>query len=300
MGGLEANARRFTGFADLYDRVRPSPPDAVADLVLRYAGMDRATRVVDLGSGTGLSTRWCARFADSVVGIEPSDDMRRQAERGDPPTHVSYAPGWAHDTCQPDGAADVVVAAQALHWMDPSPTYAEVARILRPGGVFVALDCDWPPNTGSWQAEAAWIRCWAIVKYYEDRLGAGLSGEELRHPPPGGTPYDLPDHFSRDSHQDRTLPGGVHAWSKDAHLSRMKASGAFRWCTELAAEAVEDGDHVRFVDLFRSQGHLRQLLAAGLDEQLLGVHDLAAVAAEALGDGPVPFWFTYRVRLGVT
>ena len=37
------------------------------------------------------------------------------------------------------------MAVQALHWMEPAPTFGEVARLLRPGGVFAALDCDWPP-----------------------------------------------------------------------------------------------------------------------------------------------------------
>jgi SAM-dependent methyltransferase len=235
-----------------------------------------------------------------VVGIEPSDDMRQQAQRYDPPPNVSFVAGWAHDTAEPNGSANVVVAAQALHWMDPRPTFAEVARILRPGEVFVALDCDWPPNVGNWHAEAAWDRCRAAVNYYEDRLSAGVDGEALREPPTGGAPPALPDHFGRDAQKDRVLPGGVQGWSKDAHLSRTRASGAFRWCTELAAQTVEQGDDARFVDLFRSQGHLRQLLAAGLDGRLLGVLDLSAVAAEVLGPEPRPFWFTYRVRLGVT
>jgi SAM-dependent methyltransferase len=39
--------------------------------------------------------------------------------------------------------------------MEPEPTFAEAARILRPGGVFAAYDCDWPP-TVHWEAEAAY------------------------------------------------------------------------------------------------------------------------------------------------
>src|SRR5204862_107174 len=55
----------------------------------------------------------------------------------------------------PDGCADVVTCSQSLHWMDPEPTFAEVARILRSGGVFAAYDCDWPP-TVHWEAEVAY------------------------------------------------------------------------------------------------------------------------------------------------
>ena len=49
---LDANANRFSGFADLYDAVRPVPPMVLADVISKYAG-DRPRLVVDLGCGTG-------------------------------------------------------------------------------------------------------------------------------------------------------------------------------------------------------------------------------------------------------
>jgi len=42
----------------------------------------------------------------------------------------------------PDGCADIVTCSQSLHWMVPESTFAEVARILRPGGVFATYDYD--------------------------------------------------------------------------------------------------------------------------------------------------------------
>ena len=53
---LDANANRFSGFADLYDKVRPTPPAVLADLITTYAGGQPGV-TVDLGCGTGLSTR---------------------------------------------------------------------------------------------------------------------------------------------------------------------------------------------------------------------------------------------------
>ena len=41
-------------------------------------------------------------------------------------------------------SADIVTCSQSFHWMEPEPTLAEIARILRPGGVFAAYDYDWP------------------------------------------------------------------------------------------------------------------------------------------------------------
>ena len=149
---LDANARRFSGFADLYDAVRPVPPMVLADVITAYAGClagDRPELVVDLGSGTGLSTRWAAGWSSEAVGVEPSDDMRVRAAAVTSGANVRYVPGWSNATGLPDGCADVVLAVQALHWMDPASTFVEVARLLRPGGVFAAIDCDWPPSVGN-------------------------------------------------------------------------------------------------------------------------------------------------------
>lgn len=294
---VAANARRFSGFADLYDRVRPSPPDVAGDMILAYAGVTRAALVVDLGSGTGLSSRWAARWADRVVGVEPSEDMRRVAvERAAGQANVSFEAGYAHDTGLAGGDADVVLAVQALHWMDPGPTFAEIARLLRPGGAFVALDCDFPPVVGCWEAEAAWARCRERLVVFEDRVVAGDTGDALRRPVAASVA--LPE-ARGDYPATKGLAGGGRSWAKVDHLARLAASGQFRWCTEFALVATETGDAARFVDLFRSQGHTQTLLNAGLDEEELGITAFAEIAASALGEGTRPFWFTYRVRLAI-
>lgn len=295
---LAGNADRFSGFADLYDRVRPTPPAVVGDLLRAYSGT-ASPLVVDLGSGTGLSTRWAASWAGRTIGVEPSADMRAVADARAAAGATTVA-GWSHATGLPDESADVVLAVQALHWMEPSGTFAEVARLLRPGGVFAALDCDWPPAVGSAPAEEAWGRCMVRAAAYEDRLRAGLDGDGLAAPLAAdaqGAP--VPEHLGRDHNQGRALPAGVTAWSKDEHLARLRASGRFRFCREVITHATEPGDAARFVDLLRSQGGIRTLAKHGLDETTIGVTAFARVVHEALGTAERPFVFTYRVRLAV-
>jgi SAM-dependent methyltransferase len=209
---------------------------------------------------------------------------------------VRYVPGWSHDTGLPPGRADIVVAVQALHWMDPGPTFAEITRLLRAGGVFAAMDCDWPPSVGSVVADEAWERCRGTISVYESRLAAGMAGADLCAP----LAHDpsLPEHFARDPNKGRTMAVGVKAWSKDEHFSRMRASGQFRWCREVCALATQLGDAERFIALLRSQGDLQTLLKHGLTEQQLGVDAFSAEVRRELGAATRPFWFTYRVRLG--
>jgi SAM-dependent methyltransferase len=295
---LDGNAERFTGFADLYDTVRPTPPREIGELLRAYGGALDGADVVDLGSGTGLSTRWCATWASHVTGVEPSADMLDLARRARTPSTVDYRNGWAHDTGLPDRCADIVVAVQALHWMEPEATFAEVARILRPGGVFAAIDCDWPPAIGNAEVERAWLRGRELCKRGEQLIRQGLSGDALRASLADVDATTLT--VDVDSHLDRQPTPSVHVWPKEQHLGRMRASKRFAWCREVALHSREQGDAERFVDLLRSQGDFQAMLKHGVTEDDLGVPQVARLATRALGTEPRPIWFTYRVRLGLT
>ena len=127
-------------------RIGLSPPEASASTSCAWRHKwTRPRLVVDLGSGTGLSTRVWADRADEVVGVEASPEMREQAEAATAAENVRFVQAYAQATGLPDGEADIVTCSQAFHWMEPEPTLAEAARILRPGGVFAAYDYDWPP-----------------------------------------------------------------------------------------------------------------------------------------------------------
>ncbi len=97
----------------------------------------------------------------------------------------------------------------------------------------------------------------------------------------------------------RNLSDGLKRWSKDQHLSRMRASGCFRLTKEIAVHSVESGNAERYVGLAMSQGSLQTLLKAGISEQEIGLTAFRATAARLLGDAPGPWYFTYRVRLGI-
>jgi SAM-dependent methyltransferase len=260
-----ANLERFTGYADCYDAYRPQPPPILAEILTRLAQVERPALVVDLGSGTGLSTRFWAGRAAAVVGIEPSDDMRGQAQAQTAAPHVRYQAGLSTATGLPDGCADIVTCSQSLHWMEPAPTFAEVARILRPGGVFAAYDCDWPP-TMHWEAEAV---------YQETSRRVAALGEA------------------------RGSFAGVQSWEKSEHLARMRRSGHFRHVKELLVHSVEEGSAERLVGLCRSQGSVATLLKRGVTEAEIGLDTLVREARRLLGEGTAPWYWSYRVRVAL-
>ena len=262
---LAANVERFSGFASTYDRYRPAPPAVLIDILTQLARTRSPELVVDVGCGTGLSTRLWAERAQQVIGIEPNDDMRAEAEARTSAPGIRFQAGTSTTTGLPDACADIVTVSQALHWMEPAPTFAEIARILRTGGIFAAIDCDWPPVM-HWEAEAAYSACL-------DRAAAINKAHDL-----------VPD---------------VKHWPKGEHLSRMQASGRFRHTREIVLHSVEMSAAERLVGLALSQGQLMTSLKHGISESELGLDDLRATACRTLGDGLTPWYFSYRVRVGI-
>ncbi|HEU4423191.1 MAG TPA: class I SAM-dependent methyltransferase [Pilimelia sp.] len=244
------------GFAERYDRYRPQPPAALLELLPPLAGVQRPHLVIDLGSGTGLSTRIWAGHAGQVIGVEPNDAMRTFAQRATDAANVRYVGASAYQTGLPDGCADLVTAAQSLQWMRPERVLPEIRRILRPGGVFcayayVAL------QTSRWEPEAEWDTVLARKRDLRARLG--LDREEQYQP------------VSR-------------AW--------IEQSGLFRYVRELALHSVEVGSGDRLVGLALSEGSMTTLLAAGATEEEVGLDRLRLVAATM--PDPVPWWISYR------
>ncbi len=260
--GFTPTLERFSGFAAEYDRYLASPPDALAGVLSLLAGVDRPELVVDLGSGTGLSTRYWADRATRVIGIEPNPDMRAEAGRRTQSASVSFEAAFSHATGLPDHCVSIVTCVQALHWMEPGSTFREAQRILKRGGVFAAVDYDWPPVTGSWRADQAWAECIERVDRMEETLP---SPRPLR-------------------------------WFKGEHLGRMQSSGCFRHVREFALHHVDDGDAERLVGLLMSQGSVMDLLKAGHSAAELGLADVRAVATAEFGSGVRPWYWTARVR----
>ena len=250
------------GFASHYDRYRPRPPVALFETLLQLARTERPALVVDLGAGTGLSTRPWAPLTERVVGVEPNASMRDTAEGLTPEPNVEFVLGFSHHTGLPAACADIVTASQSLHWMEPAPTFREIGRIVRPGGLFAAYDYDVYP-TVDWEIEQALYEFGRRRRARRARLGI--------HP-------------------------GAERLTKDTHLGRMRESGEFRFCRELVLQSVEEGDADRLIGLMRSIGQIGDPVDA---ERELRIDELEAIARRVLGDRTVPFRFGYHVRVGV-
>ncbi|MEA2479269.1 MAG: hypothetical protein QOJ07_1191 [Thermoleophilaceae bacterium] len=151
MSGVHPQAAvGFGRAADVYERGRAGFPAEVVDAILRESEAGEGRTLLELGAGTGKLTRALTGHGARVIALEPVAGMRAvltvRAPEAEPLDAVAEAIPLA------DASVDAVIAAQAYHWFDPVTATAEVARVLRPGGL-VALVWNRRDESAAWMRE---------------------------------------------------------------------------------------------------------------------------------------------------
>lgn len=268
------NADRFLGFADVYENARPKLPTYPIEIVTRYLDK-KPSLVVDLGCGTGLSTLAWADFSDKVIGIEPSEDMLKIA-KNKTSENVEFLQGFSHNTGLLSESVDVVACSQSFHWMNPQETLKEVDRILKKSGIFITIDCDWPP-----------AGCWQIEKAYQV----------------------LFDQVHKAEQENPKVKETFIRWDKNQHLKNIQESGYFEFAREIVFSNRERCDAKRFIGLAKSQGALQTILKLAPEliekdfEEFCSVVDSSLVNSSqgncSLKDREIDIDFSYRMRIAV-
>lgn len=124
---------------------------------LALAGLtfDKSTQILDLCCGSGQTTRFLVeRFPQSadeqalpVTGLDASPLSIRRAQQNVP--QATFVEAWAEDMPFPDAQFDLVHTSAALHEMQPDQLrqiLKECYRVLKPGGIFAAIDVHKPTN----------------------------------------------------------------------------------------------------------------------------------------------------------
>ena len=131
--------------SDVYLREIDKRFAPVVDQVIRRAALEPGHNVLDLGTGTGAAALLAAPIVGSagqVVGADPSPDMldlARQRAAGRNHPNLKFQLGSAEAMPAEDASFDAVLACLSLMYViDRGAAARECARVLRPGGRFVA------------------------------------------------------------------------------------------------------------------------------------------------------------------
>lgn len=178
----------FSPLAEEYARSRPGYPPA---LFAYLAGLvDRHDVAWDCATGNGQAAVGLAEHFRHVIATDISAEQIRHAI--DNP-RVDYRVSGSGSSGLDTGAVDLVTVAAAVHWFDLDAFYAEVRRVLQPGGVLAV----WTYHVGV--VEPPFDR--VFDRFYVDVLaqyfapGAKLVDDRYASLALPGTPLDPEEQF---------------------------------------------------------------------------------------------------------
>jgi SAM-dependent methyltransferase len=120
----------FSRDSSSYAKFRPRYPAGLFDWVARLVPVRRLAW--DCGTGNGQAATSLAGYFDRVVASDPSRGQLLAATRVPGVHYVAALGEWS---ALAGGRVNLVTVAQAYHWLDHPRFFAEVDRILAPGGV---------------------------------------------------------------------------------------------------------------------------------------------------------------------
>ena len=140
----------FDEAAEAYDIARPGYPPGLIDKLIELAQLPANARILEIGCGTGQITLPLAERGYEIVAVELGENLARIATENLAAfprvrvVHTSFEE-WSEN----EAPFDLVVSAQAFHWIDPEIGYPKIHRLLVDRGHLAVVYNLFPGSTGS-------------------------------------------------------------------------------------------------------------------------------------------------------
>lgn len=173
----------FDSAADLYQRARPEYPAELYESMIDAAGLSVGDRLFEIGCASGKATLPLAQRGFHITCVEPGAALAAAARRNLASFPDVEVIEGTFEEINPSAYErfELVFAATAWHWLDPTLRYERTWELLRPGG-----------HLAFWRATHVFPeggdRIFADLQEVYDEIGEGL--------PDGATfprPAELPD-----------------------------------------------------------------------------------------------------------
>lgn len=124
--------------AERYAKGRPRFHSFVIEKIGKFLAPRKSLALaLDVGCGTGLSSVALKEISESVVGIDVSAAMLKQAKKHE---RVEYILASAENLPLSGDKFDLITISQAIHWVDKEKFFAEADRVLKPDSLIIAYD----------------------------------------------------------------------------------------------------------------------------------------------------------------
>lgn len=172
----------FDNVPEIYDRIRPTYPEALFDALTSYLGREGHVRAVEIGPGTGQATRPLLERGIAVTAVEPGARLAAFLSKklaGEFPA-LDVVNAKFEDADLEPGAYDLILAATSFHWLDLSSRLQRCHDLLRPGGTLAIVGTNQIDSTAD---EGFFERVQPVYMQHQQH-GGGLSlpGEDVTPP----------------------------------------------------------------------------------------------------------------------
>ena len=170
--GKQQIARQFSRAAATYDEVAQLQCE-MADRLIERIPLDANGTLVDFGCGTGYALEQLAAFPRlERVGIDLAKGMIDHARARVGPIRLIM--GDLEQTELADNSIDIAFSNAAIQWCDAKTSFAEMARVLKPGGLLLA-------STFGSGTLREWKSAWHSIRDQNQRIHDFESDQRLRN-----------------------------------------------------------------------------------------------------------------------
>jgi ubiquinone/menaquinone biosynthesis C-methylase UbiE len=260
-----AHNERFTGFCYAYDKFRPNPPVAIFNLAAKLSKKAYPKIVIDLGCGTGLSTRPWAKLAQKVIGIDPSEDMLKIAQDENQQENIAFLFGTGEEIPVDNNSANIITCSSSVHWMKPDSLMKEIDRTLQPEGVFMVYGHYFP----------VYAESHVLTKMHE-KWRINLNILEYEDEKQAHQPYSL---------------------SKS--LTAFDTSGVFNYTRKLYLHSEQFWNRKQIMGFMEAHAGVPFLRSRGYDDEKLLFSEFKKEISNYPEDFSFTTYFTYSVYFGI-
>lgn len=129
----------FDVFAETYHSVRPKYPVQLYADIKDLCGLDRTSRLLEIGAGSGIATLELAKFGSKIVAIEPGSHLAAIArEQTKEYTNIEVREETFEDFQSPE-CFDAILAFTSFHWIKGEDKYQRILKLLNDAGNLVLV-----------------------------------------------------------------------------------------------------------------------------------------------------------------